>query len=431
VGLLGRRSLHKLFKLNLSKEKLMKLKAVESISTRVNPMVSGLWRKNCDLGPNFLSLTDKTLEESLEKCPPKEYKGAIFLGRYYVPWFMVRMEESVQPRDKTNDQTHSADLKNDFLTSGFLFDKCNPPPAAFDPTNPEILKGLGGFHREPVLKEIGQSFYMFDVYDFTHFQNSEYNMRVAASNSNWHGSPAKTQTKQDYIKEVAAAVEAGLVDRTPEAIREAVEDFVGNSKTKNVKDSIADIVSSNSDAYANFRTYSSNSSHAKYTIKSEFSNQGIVPAGVENRTPEQIEEQGYISYSAAQGDNMSTWMRGIINSAKYRVPCYVFGYSDKRVSDLKQFREEWIEDFNKQRNYILHFIERLLGESLPDDLDMNDCDVRVGGFLPQHIKRNPVENGAPTETTIVDIDGVKCPFDYGAGGPVCLSLGHPYGDYYK
>jgi hypothetical protein len=296
---------------------------------------------------------------------------------------------------------------------------------AFNKNNPEIVTGLGGFHRNNVHESIGQFFYMFDVYDFSQSTSPEYYMRSAANRSNHHRGAAKPQTKPDAIKEVSAAVNDGLVECTPEAIKICVEDFVGNSLSSAVKDSIVDTVCSNVEAYANFRTYSSNSTHAKYTIKGEFANQGIVKAGVENRTFEQIQEQGYISYSAAQGDNMSSWQRGIINSAKYGVPCYLFGYSDKRVSDLKKFREEWVKQFEDQRDLLLKFISNFLGESLPDDLDLNNCDVRIGGFLPQHIKRNPKEKGAATETTIVDIDGNKCPFEYGAGGPVCLSLGHP------
>lgn len=409
----------------------MKIKPVTSIKgVGVPPIVSGLWQANFKLGPNFLNLTQETLEISLEKSPPKEYPGALFLGRYYVPWFMVHMDESVQTRDKTNDQAHVAALINDF-SQGFVPEICSPAPAAYDKNNPEILRGLGAFHRHNVCASIGQSFYMFDVYDFSLTPSSEYNIRVAANKSNHHRGVSKGQTKQDAIKEVSSAVNDGLVERTPEAIRRATEDFVGDSLSKKIKDSIVDTVASNVEAYANFRTYSSNSTHAKYTIKSEFVNQGIVQAGVENRTLEQIQEQGYISYSAAQGDNMSSWQRGIINSAKYGVPCYLFGYSDKRVSDLKTFRDGWIKQFEDQRDLLLVFLSKFLGESLPDDLDLNNCDVRFGGFLPQHIKRNPKEKGAATETTIVDNDGVKCPFEYGAGGPVCLTLGHPYGDLYK
>lgn len=408
----------------------MKRKPIESITTRIDPMVFSLWAQNCNLGQNVLNLTQELLEISLEKCPPKVYPGAVFLGRYYVPWFMVHMDESVQTRDKTNDQTHVAALINDFI-QGFVPEICSPAPAAFDKNNPEILRGLGAFHRQNVCESIGQSFYMFDVYDFSSTHSSEYNMRVAANRSNHHRGTAKPQTKQDAIKEVSASVNDGLVECTVESIKQATEDFVGDSLSKKVKESIVDTVASNVEAYANFRTYSSNSTHAKYTIKAEFANQDVLPAGIENRTIEQIQEQGYISYSAAQGDNMSSWQRGIINSAKYGVPCYIFGYSDKRVSNLKAFRENWIEQFENQRDLLLVFMSKLLGESLPDDLDLNNLDVRFGGFLPQHIKRNPKEKGAATETTIVDADGVKCPFEYGVGGPVCLTLGHPYGNLYK
>jgi hypothetical protein len=412
-------------------KEVMKLESVTSIKgAGVPSRVSSLWQANLKLGPNFLNLTQEILEITLEKSPPKEYPGALFLGRYYVPWFMVHMDESVQTRDKTNDQAHVAALINDF-SQGFVPEICSPAPASYDKNNPEILRGLGAFHRNNVCESIGQSFYLFDVYDFSLTPSSEYNIRVAANKSNWHRGVAKGQTKQDAIKEVSSAVNDGLVDRTPEAIRKATEDFVGDSLSKKIKESIVDTVASNVEAYANFRTYSSNSTHAKYTIKSEFVNQGIVPAGVENRTLEQIQEQGYISYSAAQGDNMSSWQRGIINSAKYGVPCYLFGYSDKRVSDLKAFREGWVKQFENQRDLLLVFVSKFLGESLPDDLDLNNCNVRFGGFLPQHIKRNPKENGAATETTVVDIDGVMCPFDYGGDGPVCLTLGHPYGDLYK
>lgn len=377
----------------------------------VPPAVVNLWLKNSTLPTtkNFLQLTQKDIDDSLKESPPRKYKGALFMGRYFIPWFMCQFREEDQTRDKTNDQAHVADLINDF-SQGFVAKLSAPAPVSFDKNNPEIVRSLGAFHRQNVCETIGQDFYIFDVYDFEVTHRAEYMRRCAANQSNHHRGASKGQSKPDAIKEVSAAVNSGLVECTPEAIKEATEDFVGTSLSKTVKESIVDIVANNVEAYANFRTYSSNSTHAKYTIKGEFAKQNIVPAGVEKRTEEQIRDQGYLSYSAAEGDNMSTWMRAMINSAKYDLPCYVFGYSSKRVSDLFEFRKNWIREFEDQRDMLIAFITNWYGESLPDDFDLSRCDVRVGGFLPQHIKRNPKQNGAPTETTIVNVDGTPIPF---------------------
>ena len=42
-----------------------------------------------------------------------------------------------------------------------------------------------------------------------------------------------------------------------------------------------------------------------------------------------------------------------------------------------------------------------------DDVEFNEDNfpIRIGGFLPQYTKPNPNDNGAPTEYTLVDVNG--------------------------
>ena len=54
--------------------------------------------------PVEFELTDEHISESLNLCPPLEFKGGEFLGRYLIPDIFVRYNPEEQPRDKSNDK---------------------------------------------------------------------------------------------------------------------------------------------------------------------------------------------------------------------------------------------------------------------------------------------------------------------------------------
>ena len=89
------------------------------------------WKKIAKTCTNPFGLTDKTVQDSLEVCPPIEYEGGTFLGRYIIPDTFVRYNPEEQPRDKSNDADHVNDLVNSYEVQGYMI-LANPPIASFD-----------------------------------------------------------------------------------------------------------------------------------------------------------------------------------------------------------------------------------------------------------------------------------------------------------
>ena len=77
--------------------------------------------------------------------------------------------------------------------------------------------------------------------------------------------------------------------------------------------------------------------------------QGYAAQGVSDRTDEQLVAQGYITYCAAEGDNKATWARSLAHGQKLGIPVWVFGYASTRQSDLKVFRQQWVEEFKEMK----------------------------------------------------------------------------------
>ena len=374
------------------------------------------WAKELKKSQNFLELDDSSIAETLELCPPKQYDGFYFIERVFIPTTQVQHNPEEQSRDKEVDIPTYTQLKNEFV-KGFLPQIANPAPVIFNKDIPYQVTAMGGFHRKPVLEDIGQSFYMFDVYYYygATYERDKWKMR---NQSNHHRGYHKVQTKQDYIKEMCNAVESGFVENTEVAITNALNEIC--DFTSDRKKTIIQHVISHCQTYANFRTYTSqNSSFAKYTLQGWLQSQNIAKAGIENRKSNEIETQGYISYCCGEGNNKGTWMRAIVNSVKFGVPVYLFGYAPTRQStegDLQSYREQWIRDFLEQKETLLNFFNMVAAETQQEFSD--DFPIKIAGFLPQYIKPDTKHKGRPTENTLVDQNGKSLEFDKNAE---CLS----------
>lgn len=369
--------------------------------------VLSTWALMNKAGSNPLNVTDELVQESLKKCPPKKYKGAKFLGRHIIPRSFVRYEREEQTRDKQNDVTAVQNITNDFKVNGVDLNQ-QPPIVAFNPEHPQTVQGLAGYNREQVWPNLQQDFYFYDVYYFEG-PHAEYNKEVVRNQSNHHKGAHSTQTKHDYIKAVSNTVARGLVPNTYEAITDFVELIC--DKAPNVRRTIVKEVCASSQTFSNFVTYSSQrSAKNKNSLVSFLKDHGFAPAGIESRTIEDIQEQGYIVYCAAAGDNQSTWARAITNSVKYGVPVFILGYSDHRTDDLNIFRQEWINDFNTQKEIMLEFAQSVLDDT-NGNIDEDNFPVKLGGFLPQYVKANPEDKGAPTEYGVVDALGDTIEFN--------------------
>tara|TARA_B100000700_G_C14929138_1_gene801026 strand:+ start:114 stop:1292 length:1179 start_codon:yes stop_codon:yes gene_type:complete len=389
------------------------------VSNGVSMETLNVWAKVLTQCNNPLGLTEETRVDSLEVCPPKEYKGAEFIERVLVPRSFLRYNPEEQPRDKNNDQDHVNNLINNYEVSGYLLE-CPPPIACFDYENNSDchLKGQSGYNRNEALDRIGQDCYFIDIYRY----DSTYWEVVARNKSNHHSNPSLAQKWTDYVKEVCNAVDSGIITSKSDSIDEFV-DLIASDKTTKVRRKIKDTCYNNCQVFPNFRTYSSTgSAKAKHSLKGFLKANGLPAAGIEGRTDEELIEQGYIIYCAGNGGNKATWMRAIVHGTRLDIPVWVLGYAPTRKEDLYEFRSDYIEEFNEIKSYTVQFSNNVVNEGEESSVDEDNFCVKLAGFLAQYVKPNPTNQGRPTEEGIVDLYGNKVRFDPDGE---CLTLSQP------
>ena len=368
----------------------------------------GFWAKSSIKCANPLGMTQDMVEASKKTCPHIEYKNAEYIGRYLIPRNFLRYNDEEQPRDKNNDIDHVNKLKNDFEVNGYNID-CPPPICCFDyeSNSPYGLKGQSGFNRSEAYNGIDQEMIIVDIYEY---ETKMWEV-VARNQSNHHSNPALVQTKNDYIKEVCNAVDAGIIEGTSESIDSFVDE-IASDKNQKTRRSIKDACYNNCQVFPNFRTFNSSGTiKNKNSLKGFLHNYGLPPAGIDGRTEEQLKEQGYIVYCAGNGGNKATWMRGIVHGIKLDIPVWVIGYAPTRKADLIEFRESWIEEFNELKETTIQFAGIILNDCDSSDFAEDYFPVKVAGFLPQYVKPNPKDGGAPTEKGLVDSNGIPIKFD--------------------
>lgn len=376
------------------------------------------WLKILKTCNNPLGLTEELLRQSLKTMPPIPFKGAKHLGRYFIPRQFVRYDETEQPRDKNNDVDHVNNLVNNYEAIGYRLDS-QPPICCFDDNDVsnDKLKAQSGFNRNEALGRIGQDGYFFDVYQF----ESKYWEIVARNQSNHHSNPQLSQKWTDYVKEVCNAVDSDVILGDSKSIDEFV-DLIASDKTAKVRRRIKDTCYNNCKIFPNFRTYNS-TGHGKNTLNGFVKENGFPNQGIEGRSDEELIERGYIVYCAAQGKNKSTWARAITHATKLDIPVWFIGYSDKRVDDLKEFRSDYIGEFNDQKETFVQFAKNILDDG--GELIEDSFQIKLAGFMPQYVKPNPKDKGRPTEVGLVDVYGVTIKFDPDGE---CLTLSQPYVD---
>tara|TARA_B100001996_G_scaffold80999_1_gene59754 strand:+ start:329 stop:1498 length:1170 start_codon:yes stop_codon:yes gene_type:complete len=364
------------------------------------------WSKILTTSANPLGLTQEIVEESIKVCPPIEFKGGTWLGRFLVPDIFVRYNPEEQPRDKSNDSEHVNNLVNSFEVQQYLITS-QPPVASFDDqtVDPHHLTGQSGFNRKEARERIGQEIYIYDVYSW----DSKYDEVVARNQTNHHNSPHLSQTKHDYLKEVNNAIRANIITADSDSIDEFV-DKIATDKTAKVRRWIKKEAYNNNAIYPNFRTYNSIGS-GKNTLHGFFKSYGIAKTGIEGRNVEEQQEQGYISYFASNGDNLQAWARGISHGTNRNVPVWLFGYAPNRVPDLTEWREDYITKFNIMKTTFITFSQNLINEGESCEYDEDTFPVKLAGFLPQYVKPNPNDKGKPTESGLVDTFGNAIRFD--------------------
>jgi hypothetical protein len=352
---------------------------------------------------NPLNLTKELVEQMPE---PREYPNSKFVERVIVPRSLVNYDRSKQPRDKLNDKKHLQDLKNDYEVYGIRTEKYPPiVKKSTDSTNEHLLEGVGGWHRNETLSQIDQEFYVYDIYRF----DSPWAERVVRNGSNWSTGPAKTQSRNDYIKEICNAVEAGEISSDEESIDKAIEEIAADTTAK-TRRFIKKEVIANTQVIANFRTYNPEGGlKSNNSVKYFCHEQGIPFAGTEGRTDQEVIEQGCITYFASNTNNFSTWGRGWFNAAKYGVPIIIFAYLEERAGDIIKAREEKLNEFIKLKQMWVSEVFKVA--SVDNTGEDHYFPIKLGGFAPQNIMPDNVNRGLPTETTLVDVEGNAIEFN--------------------
>ena len=115
-------------------------------------------------------------------------------------------------------------------------------------------------------------------------------------------------------------------------------------------------------------------------------------------------------------------MRAIVHGTRLGLPVLVLGYAPTRQSDLRQFRIDYIEEFNETKSYLIEFANNIVNDGDTNEINENNFCVKLAGFLPQYVKPNPKDKGMPTEHGIVDVYGNKIIFNPKAD---CLTLSQP------
>ena len=393
------------------------------------------WSKDLQGTDNILELNEEVLLKSLDPSqggvlPPHlgnpEWKrtigdNATYLGRYQIPNQYVSFNaEEVQPRAKALDHDHRLDLKISYNAQGYKLDAPCPVATTTKDLNRYKVKGLSGFHRYSVftdkdtgLNAVRQDSYFYDLYEF---DTPLYEV-IARNITNHHNNPAKSLTKKDLIKEVTNAIEANIIEREVNAIKQFV-DAIASDKPAYWRSDIAKLGFSKAGVTPQFRSYSTkgdNQFTLSYAVEKEHN---LVKMGVEGRSNEELLSQGYILFCAHRGDAVGAWAKGIYRAGKLNLPIWILGYAATLPDDpLEVFREEWIGQFVKYKEQVITFAYNLFHDDnketveIIDGIDEDKFQIKLGGFLPQHAQVNPKAGGAPTERGIVDVYGNTIVFD--------------------
>ena len=407
------------------------------------------WAKDLNGSENTLGLDVDLLYKSVDPSeggilPPhlgnEEWKkfigdNATFLGRYQIPNVHVSFNaEEVQPRAKALDHDHRLDLKISFNAQGYKLDAPCPVATTTKDLNRYKVKGLSGFHRYSVFTDkdtginaVRQDSYFYDLYEF----NSPLYEVIARNITNHHNNPAKSLTKKDLVKEVTNAIEANIIEREVDAIKQFVN-AIASDKPAYWRNDIAKLGFAKAGVTPQFRSYSTkgdNQFTLSYAIQNEHN---LVRMGVEGRSDEELLAQGYILFAAHRGDAVGAWSKGIYRAGQLGLPIWILGYAANLEDDLELFRSDWIEEFVDYKENVIAFAYNLFHDDdketfqIIDALDEDKFQIRLAGFMPQHAQVDPKAGGAPTERGIVDVYGNTIEFNpIGENMNDCLTLTQP------
>jgi len=376
----------------------------------VPPAIHVEWNRINENQHNPLNLNETLIRDSEKHAPPLVFEGGTWLGRHLIPISSQSFDIDDQPRDKSFDPNHVDGLTNKFTLMGYNI-SAPPPIGIISEGNKFNVDMSSGFHRNKACNVLGQAFYPVDIYEF----ENDLDKRVARNKTNHHQDLTLSQTMNDYVKEIVQAGNAGEIAKTVTAVESLANRLASGDKTKNqIKAIVSRAIRLIDNIYSNFAVYSSKKGGkaGEHTLTNWLESQGVVKQGIEFRTDEELINQGYISYCAAEGDNKATWARAIFHGQRLGIPVFIFGYSSTRIDDLLKYRDDYITEFVDYKNIMVDWASNIMKSVPADGIDEDAFCVKFAGFLNQHKLPNANDKGRPTEIGLVNAEGKSIKFDY-------------------
>jgi len=376
----------------------------------VPPAIHVEWNRINENQHNPLNLNETLIRDSEKHAPPLVFEGGTWLGRHLIPISSQSFDIDDQPRDKSFDPNHVDGLTNKFTLMGYNI-SAPPPIGIISEGNKFNVDMSSGFHRNKACNVLGQAFYPVDIYEF----ENDLDKRVARNKTNHHQDLTLSQTMNDYVKEIVQAGNAGEIAKTVTAVESLANRLASGDKTKNqIKAIVSRAIRLIDNIYSNFAVYSSKKGGkaGEHTLTNWLESQGVVKQGIEFRTDEELINQGYISYCAAEGDNKATWARAIFHGQRLGIPVFIFGYSSTRIDDLLKYRDDYITEFVDYKNIMVDWASNIMKSVPADGIDEDAFCVKFAGFLNQHKLPQASNKGRPTEIGLVNAKGKSIKFDY-------------------
>ena len=159
--------------------------------------------------------------------------------------------------------------------------------------NPHHVRGLSGFHRLEARKSIWQELYIIDVY---RFKSPKWEI-VARNWSNHHNDPKLSQTWRDYEKEVSNAIEAKVVEKDADAIKDFVN-LIAADRSHTTRRKIIKSCLEASQVHPNFRSFANRKGDGINTLQGYLKSLNFPSMGFQGRTDNDGQAMNCLLYTS-------------------------------------------------------------------------------------------------------------------------------------
>jgi hypothetical protein len=340
-------------------------------------------------------------ELSLKLCPPEKRPdvpdGAIWVKRIVLSEDKVTYRTEDQSRVVAVDQDNASQIKVSMEKNGFLHTEY-PPVIYENPDKKDDYFGLVGFTRDQVLRMLGWTHMIYDVYRF----ESPLAKLKMASSTNIINNPRKGNTKKDIINQTLKAIEQGALSNVDSDIIDFIN-FVASDKSEKEKNTIFKNVRQQKSSHPSIITYhcgkgknSTEEFAKKYDVaykgdKSPTGKLGYIPPYSEPKTNFVDSKKLLVKYGWQDIE-----FRFFLPEAVLPPKLYV-----NREEHLSEFHESVLDE----AKFLQLFLRN--GYSIDDDVQTiaSKLPWKYKGFLAQYKAPDSSKEGNPTEIGVVNIDG--------------------------